>query len=107
MKQEESMWKIIKIACRKCFDAETSSEAGRANLCFGILLFSIIVLILLPNSIIDKILYCLNNNYQIGMPWYATFVLIICLILYSVYCINKIVAVNKVKKDIDDLDNKI
>lgn len=90
----ESIWEIIKDGCKKCFKAETSTEAGRLNLLGG-LICAVFILTLITTDIIDKILWCINNKYEIGLPWYAILVLIGMFLLYCSYCINKLIKINK------------
>lgn len=103
MNSDESMWSIIKAICKDCFNTETSTQAGRINLLFGILIFFTITGFLLKESFIDKIFKLLNNDYQSGFPWYAIFGLILLFIAYSIYCVNTLNRSNKEQDAIDKI----
>lgn len=94
----ESFWSIIKNACKQCFRIETSTEAGRVNLLGGIFVFGAII-ILCTTGIGDRIMWLIDNNYQLGAPWYVSLILIILLIVYFLVCMY---FVNKANKTVDE-----
>ncbi|CAI3537760.1 hypothetical protein [Clostridium neonatale] len=98
MSDTESIWEIIKDGCKKCFEAETSTEAGRTNL-IGALICGAFVIIAMGTSTIDKIIWLFNNNYESGLPWYAIVALIFGFLFYFYYCVSKIIKINKINEE--------
>lgn len=104
-KPEDSIIEIIKGAFIECIKAETSSEEGRVNLIGGIFCLLLIVMIH-TTSFIDKLIWCLNNSYQFGIPWYASIILIILLGVYFIYCIKWVRKKNKIEENTSNASQK-
>ena len=98
MREDDSIIKILKNSARKCFETETSTEAGRMNLFTGLLcVFMFIVAI--STDTIDKILTFINNEYEAGLPAYAILFLFFMVVGYFAYCINKVASINKFNEE--------
>ncbi len=98
MSESKSLWEILKDGCKQCFITETSTEAGRINL-IGALICAAIVIMAIGSSFIDKIIWCFNNKYESGLPWYAVIALVVMFLLYFSYCVNKLIKINKINNN--------
>ncbi|EOU1463789.1 hypothetical protein [Clostridium perfringens] len=96
MRNEENIWSIIKKVLIKCLDTETSTEAGRMNLAFGVIISIPVIAIAVGNSILDKILLFLNKNYNPGIPWYGVLALIVLLGVFFWVCIRSVSKINSI-----------
>lgn len=94
MRNEESIWSIIKKILIKCLDTETSTEAGRMNLTFGVIISISVFAVTVGDGILDKILSFLNKNYDPGIPWYGVLALIVLLGVFFLVCIRSVSKIN-------------
>lgn len=94
MSEQESIIQIIKSVSKKCFDTETSTEAGRMNLFTG-LLCVLMFIVAIATDWLDKIVSLLNKDYEAGLPPYAILVLIFMILVYFAYCIHKVSSINR------------
>lgn len=94
MRNEESIWSIIKTILIKCLDTETSTEAGRMNLTFGVIISISVFAVTVGDGILDKILSFLNKNYDPGIPWYGVLALIVLLGVFFLVCIRSVSKIN-------------
>lgn len=90
---EESILIIIKDAFKSFFETETGTPDGKVNLLGG-LICAVVLLGIIATDWIDKILSCLNKDYEAGMPWYATVALFLALIGFFCYCVKKVSSAN-------------
>lgn len=95
---EQSYWQIIKSVIKKCYDTETSTQAGRINLTFGLIYMGTFIGI---NAVswFDKALSAIFSSYKPGLPWYATFILLLGGLIYFWYCTSKLMEIEKIKNE--------
>lgn len=92
----DSFFDIIKDAFRKSFETESSTETGRVNLITGLLLFGLVIILTASGTLVDKIMFLINNEYELGMDWYVILIMFVLVFIYFGYCIHKVSSVNDV-----------
>lgn len=100
MSDSQTIWKIIKESCKKCFETETSTESGRINL-VGTLICAAIVVTAMASELVDKAIWCFNNSYELGIPWYAVVALVAMLLIQISYCVSRVSKINDIDRSID------
>lgn len=100
MSDSQTIWEIIKENCKKCFETETSTEPGRINL-LGTLICAAIVVTAMASEVIDKVIWCFNNSYELGIPWYAIIALVAMLSIQISYCVSRVSKINDIDRSTD------